>query len=476
MKNLSPEYGLTFDDILLVPRYSEIVSRDIPDTSTKIGKIDLPVPIVSSPMDTVSGAELCAEVGLAGGLGVMARDPRTPYKVEDAKKFERNLGSSIYPLGIAIGCKWDDDFLNFLNEVLRYIDALVLDVAHADAEHVHSFVNRLVAYVRSWESIHKRDIAIIAGSIATSSAAERMVKMGVDGLRVGIGNGCFVAGTSILTAKGEKPIENILVGDYVLTHKNQYKKVIATLSREEKNNIFIVNNIECTGNHEFYSIHKKYKNTDDIEKYTQWTEAKDLKDYFIFTGQHDLAEVNIFSKEDFNGTVYDLTVEDYHSYVANNMIVHNSVCSTRLQTGFGMPQLTAISEIRRAVNEDVSIIADGGIRFWSDAIKCLWAGADAVMTGYAFAGCEEAIKRNSYRGMSSYNVTKKDRASEGVEIEIEPYDKSASEIVAEFKQCLQSAMSLGGCMNIKDLSERVQGIRVTPMSMRETEFVDTIKR
>lgn len=294
MKNLSPEYGLTFDDILLIPKHSEVASRDIPDTSTYVGHLNLSVPILSAPMDTVSGLQLCQKVGKAGGLGVIARDPRKQYSLDDidlVKRSAEDIAES--PMAMAIGCKWDKEFVfgGFLKEALHYINVLVLDVAHADSKHVHSFLNKLVTYVRSWSNEYGKERSIIAGSIATSSAAERMIKLGVDGLRVGIGNGCFIAGTLVLTKGGLKPIEDIQVDEEVFTHRNRFRKVVSTMSRKETERIFTINDdISCTDNHEFYVLPKKYRdavNDDNVHDYAFWIRADELSDQYLLLKKKD---------------------------------------------------------------------------------------------------------------------------------------------------------------------------------------------
>jgi hypothetical protein len=113
---------------------------------------------------------------------------------------------------------------------------------------------------------------------------ELILHGGVDIVKVGIGPGCFISGTKVTTDVGKKRIEQIAVGDNVLTHRGRYRKVIGTKSRIEKSTIIDINGIKCTKNHEFYVIKKSDKdlvNEENIEKYAKWVKAEDLSDDYL---------------------------------------------------------------------------------------------------------------------------------------------------------------------------------------------------
>ncbi|UCG02569.1 MAG: guanosine monophosphate reductase [Candidatus Heimdallarchaeota archaeon] len=154
-----------------------------------------------------------------------------------------------------------------------------------------------------------------------------------------------------------------------------------------------------------------------------------------------------------------------------------AACSTRLITGFGYPQLSAIQEIRSYANKRsdlygnrVFIIADGGLRTSGDMVKSLWAGADACMIGYMLAGTNCAPQINGkriYRGMSSRAVSgRSDIAPEGVEIEVGDNGET-EEVINEYIKGIRSGLAMGGASNIEEL-RKVDCVVVSPLSIEET--------
>lgn len=130
---------------------------------------------------------------------------------------------------------------------------------------------------------------IMAGNVCTGEMVQELILHGgVDIVKVGIGPGCFVAGTKVQTSRGKINIENIKPGDNVLTHTGEYKEVTNTLSRIESKRLYTINNVVCTGNHEFYVIHKSIVQddmTDEfIENNAKWVSAEELSDdYFLIS-------------------------------------------------------------------------------------------------------------------------------------------------------------------------------------------------
>lgn len=194
--------------------------------------------------------------------------------------------------------------------------------------------------------------------------------------------------------------------------------------------------------------------------------------------------------------VFNLEVEEDHTYIANRVAVHN--CTTRVVTGAGVPQITAVIEcVNAAKGSDVPIIADGGVKFSGDVIKAIVAGADSVMIGSLFAGTEEAPGevilfqgRNfkTYRGMGSIGAMKKgssDRYAqegtvadskyvpEGIEGRV-AYKGTVAEMVTQLVGGLRSGMGYTGCKNIKELQENAKFIRITNAGLRESHVHDVI--
>lgn len=157
-------------------------------------------------------------------------------------------------------------------------------------------------------------------------------------------------------------------------------------------------------------------------------------------------------------------------------------CTTRRVTGFGVPQLTAVMQCAEALyGSGTHIIADGGIRHSGDAVKALWAGADAVMMGYALSGHNECpqvsnvpkvpvdVPKRVYRGMSSRTVSSRfDIAAEGVSFEV-PARGPVKDTLTEYAAAIKSACSYANAMNLEELRKNVYAIRVSTMSQTESD-------
>jgi IMP dehydrogenase/GMP reductase len=270
-----------------------------------------------------------------------------------------------------------------------------------------------------------------------------------------------------------------------------------TFQRDEE--IVEVNNISCTKNHEFYVVRKSdaaLVTEDNIHQYAFWIEAEHLNEdeHLLVELKFKLVEITSKRTLNYNGPVHDLTVEEDHSYNVNKIIVHNSICKTRIQTGFGVPTLASLIDVYEAKQMggyNSSIIADGGIKYPADLVKSLVAGADAIIAGSLFAGTKEApgqiIHTNdglgwkSYRGMASSEVQadrkgglKPGTVAEGVSM-LTPYKGSLSRVVEEFVGGLRSGMTYA---NAKTLSElrKIKMIKITNSGISESHAHGTKAR
>jgi IMP dehydrogenase len=159
-------------------------------------------------------------------------------------------------------------------------------------------------------------------------------------------------------------------------------------------------------------------------------------------------------------------------------IGNGSICSTRMMTGFGVPQFTAILECRKAISDyiinkkgkSVSLVSDGGIKNPCDISKAIAAGADACMSGYLFAGCNEVPNPQNYRGSASFE-SKASRGEsghvEGVSVKIAPKNISANDVFFTIGEALKSAFSYVGSTDINDFRRHVSWTRVTNAGMFE---------
>lgn len=149
-----------------------------------------------------------------------------------------------------------------------------------------------------------------------------------------------------------------------------------------------------------------------------------------------------------------------------------AACTTRIVTGFGYPQLSAIRETCLSLNGwSTSIIADGGLRTSGDMVKSLWAGADACMIGYMLAGTNATPRidgKKIYRGMSSRAASgRPDIAPEGIEIQMGDQGKT-EEVIKEYIKGMRSGLAMGGANNLSELRDNVGHVIVSPLSMEES--------
>jgi IMP dehydrogenase len=167
--------------------------------------------------------------------------------------------------------------------------------------------------------------------------------------------------------------------------------------------------------------------------------------------------------------VFDIEVEKDHSYNVDGIIVHNSICSTRIVTGHGVPQLSAIMEVKEEIRNEAYIIADGGIKTSGDIVKALAAGADCVMIGSVLAGHEEcpgevSFGHKVYRGQSSRHflndLGKTDVAAEGEAVKI-PFRGKVESTINELAGGIRSGFTYSGVGSISELQKNAEFIEIT---------------
>ena len=196
--------------------------------------------------------------------------------------------------------------------------------------------------------------------------------------------------------------------------------------------------------------------------------------------------------------VYDIEVDcPTHSFIADNAIVHNSICTTRIVAGVGVPQITAVANVTEALEgTGIPVIADGGLRYSGDVAKVIAAGAHSVMIGGLFAGTDEAPGEveiyqgrsyKSYRGMGSLGAmgakegssdryfqedSEKDKlVPEGIEGRV-PYKGSVLNVIHQLVGGLGSGMGYTGCATIEEMRTKPQFVRVSSAGMRESHVHD----
>lgn len=190
-----------------------------------------------------------------------------------------------------------------------------------------------------------------------------------------------------------------------------------------------------------------------------------------------LKKIKNITKQPYSGKVYDLAVDDNFTYNINGVIVHNSLCTTRIKTGFGVPNVTSLEDVLS--HAKVPVMADGGIRTSGDIAKALAIGADTVMIGSLIAGTEEApgtiIEKNGalykrYRGSASLETktihAQPIRNVEG-ESAIVPFKGGVKYIITDLLDGVKSALSYGGADSLQNFNPKY--VQVTNAGLNEAK-------
>lgn len=286
----------TYDDIQLRPQYSEVQSRSDVKLKTKLTKrFGLLTPLVASPMDTVCDSLMAQKLMKYGGVGCIHRFMSIQDQVEHVQKVKEYKNQE--SLDEKWGVMYDDWHTevkqipimaaigvghNELSRAQSLLNAganvLLIDVAHGH----HKNVKDMLVPLTNMKRNHEFDI--IAGNVATYEGAMDLCKWGVDGVRVGVGGGCFTPDMEVRTNNGLKKIKNIEIGDEVYTHTGELKPVIDKFEYNDYDEVYDIDGIEATGNHKFYVVHESkvdLVNDENIHDYAEWIKAEDLTNEYL---------------------------------------------------------------------------------------------------------------------------------------------------------------------------------------------------
>jgi IMP dehydrogenase len=483
---IRPTKGLTFDDVLLVPRRSSIRSRGEVDVSARLtAALRLAMPILSANMDTVTEWRMAAAMARAGGLGVLHRFMTIEQQVKQVTKVKRAQGLMVenpytvsatataaeaerlmdaHEVGGLIVVDGDTKLVGLVTrrDLLLAPDS-VQTVAHAmtPADHivsvgpsVTSAEARALLYEHRLEKlpvvdregnvvglITSRDVVRVEHRSAASVDARGRLLVGA---AIGVGPGEVKRAAALLEAGAD-----LLVLDIAHGHADHCIEMVQLLRRDFPAAQIVAGNVATADG------------------------ARELA-----AAGADAIKVGIGP---------------------------GSICTTRIVTGFGVPQLTAIQEAARGLQEaglETPVIADGGIKTSGDLVKALAAGASAVMIGSLFAGCEEAPgapvirdgqKVKVVRGMASLGAAIGRRAAEqeddesaedqedwdkvvpeGVEAVV-PYRGEVADILHQLVGGLRSGLSYGGARTIAELQQFAEFIEITSAGVRESGSHDVRK-
>jgi IMP dehydrogenase len=471
------EEALTFDDVLLVPAYSEILPREV-DLSTRVTRgIRLNVPLLSAAMDTVTEARLAIAIAQEGGMGVIHKSMTIEAQAREVgrvKKFEsgvirdpisvspdmtirevldltRSRGISGVPVVVgkkAVGIvthrdlRFEDRLEAPVSSVMTPKERLVTVREDAPEEEVLALLHQhRIEKLLVVNGAHELVGMITVKDFQKAHEFPRACKDNGGRLRVGAAVGTTPDTLDRVAALKEAGVDLVVVD----TAHGHSKGVLETVKRIK----------------------------------ARWADAQAIAG-------------NIATAEAARALV------DAGADAVKVGIGPGSICTTRVVAGVGVPQISAVANVAEALRgTDVPVISDGGIRFSGDIAKAIAAGAHAVMIGGLFAGTEESpgevelyqgASYKSYRGMGSLGAMSERQGSadryfqdaateleklvpEGVEGRV-PYKGSVVTILRQLSGGLRAAMGYTGSRNITDMRTRPVFVRVTTAGVRESHVHD----
>ena len=446
--------GLTYDDVLLIPAYSEVLPRTV-SLSTKFSRnIDLKIPFVTAAMDTVTEATMAIAIAREGGIGVIHKNMSIEDQARQVAIVKRAENGMIYdPVTIKRGSTVQDA-LNLMEEY------------HIGGIPVVDDEKRLVGIVTNRDLRFQRDFSRKIDEVMTS---ENLI---VTHQQADLDS----ASQILLEHKIEKlPVvddDNLLIG--LITYKDITKAKDKPMAcKDSKGRLRVAAGVGVTAD-TFERMEALVKaGVDAIVIDTAHGHSKGVIEKVKEAKQH-FPEVDIVVGNIATGEAAKMLVEAGADAVKVG-IGPGSICTTRVVAGVGVPQLSAIYDVASALKgTGVPLIADGGLRYSGDVVKALAAGGYSVMIGSLVAGTEEAPgetilfngrKFKSYRGMGSLEAMEngsKDRYFQSGVVEVKklvpegiagrvPYKGTVQEVIYQLVGGLRSGMGYCGAQNIETL-------------------------
>jgi IMP dehydrogenase len=467
--------GLTFDDVLLLPGKSNVLPAEA-DTRTCLSrKIALNIPIVAAAMDTVTDSRLAIAIARQGGLGFIHRNMTIERQAEEVDKVKRSdSGMIVDPVTIA-----PEMSVRQALDIMTKYRVSGLPVTRGPRL-MGILTNRDLRFERNLDqpvsAVMTKDNLVTVPVGTTLDEAERILQ--------------------------RHRIEKLLVVDNdfnlkgLITVKDIQKKIeFPFATKDDQGRLRVGAAIGATGDYLERAQELAREKVDVLAIDTAHGHTSRVMEA-IREVKRKFPEMQLLA-----GNV--ATAEGTRDLIALGIdgvkvgMGPGSICTTRVVTGAGVPQITAIMESARAAKgTGVPILADGGIKFSGDITKAIAAGASAVMIGGLFAGTEESPGETilyqgrtfkSYRGMGSigameagsadrYSQEFTDRAKsvpEGIEGQV-AYKGPLSALVDQLVGGLRSGMGYCGTVNLKELQERSQFIRISSAGLRESHVHDVI--
>jgi IMP dehydrogenase len=469
--------ALTFDDVLLVPAYSEVVPTETETTTRLTRRIQLNVPILTSAMDTVTEGPMAIAIAQQGGIGVIHKNFSIDLQRDEVDKVKRSeSGMIVDPVTMT-----PDRLIRDALDVMRRFKISGVPIVNPDGRLVGILTNRDLRFETRLEL----------------PISEAMTKNNLITVPVG---------TTLREAEGilqKHKVEKLLVVDEqyhlkgLITVKDIQKAIrYPNAAKDEIGRLRVAAAIGATGDYleratELVKARVDVLAIDTAHGHTSRVieAVREVKRRFPET---QLIAGNVGTGEGAKALI------QAGADAIKVGIGPGSICTTRVVSGAGMPQITAIAScVKAASGSGVPVIADGGIKYSGDITKAIAAGADTVMIGSLFAGTDESPGEiilyqgrsfKAYRGMGSLAAMKdgsKDRygqeaeeaesklVPEGIEGRV-TYKGSLAALVGQLVGGLRAGMGYTGCRTIRELQERARFMKITAASLKESHVHDVI--
>jgi IMP dehydrogenase len=470
--------GLTFDDVLLQPAHSEVIPSEADTTTRLTSKIELKIPIVSAAMDTVTESHMAIALAQQGGIGIIHRNMSIERQAEEVDRVKRSeSGMIVDPVTIE-----PERLIADALEVMKTYRISGVPVTK-NGKLVGILTNRDLRFETRYdlpisEVMTKENLITVPVGTTLEEAEKILHKHRVEKLLV---------------------VDDSYALKGLITVKDIQKKLkYPNAAKDEQGRLRVGAAIGSSGDFLERARELVNKKVDVIAVDSAHGHSQRVMDA-LKALKRALPEVEILA-----GNVASFEgARDLIRIGASGVKVGigpGSICTTRVVSGAGVPQITAIAECAKATREArIPLIADGGVKYSGDVTKAIAAGAEAVMIGSLFAGTDESPGETilyqgrtfkGYRGMGSMGAMQGGGGSEryaqaamatnggklvpeGIEGRV-PYKGPLAELAYQLVGGLRAGMGYCGCRTIPELQDRAKFLRVTMAGLREGHVHDVI--
>ena len=469
MGNKILKEGLTYDDVLVVPAYSEVLPHMV-DISTKFTKnITLNIPVVAAAMDTVTESKMAIAIAQEGGIGVLHKNMSIEQQALEVRKVKRSeSGMILDPITLTMSATVGDAF-----KLMRENSIGGIPIVDGQMNLLGIVTNRDLRF--------EKDMTLSISSVMTT---EELVTASLSDLE----NAESILKDNKIEKLPIVDVNNKLVG--LIT----FKDIIKNRLRPNA----------CKDKYGRLRVAAAVGVTNDVLERVAALVKVSVDAIIIDTAHgHTKGVIDLLKKVKTSFPELDIVVGNIATGAAAQALINagadavkvgigpGSICTTRIIAGIGVPQLTAIMDVAQVTQKNnIPLIADGGIRYSGDIVKALVGGASTVMLGSIIAGVEEAPgetiifegrKFKSYQGMGSIEAMErgsKDRYFQSEEVDIQklvpegivgrvPYKGTLGEVIHQMIGGLRAGMGYTGSASINDLS-KAEFLKITAAGVVES--------